>query len=116
MDNIGFIAGVTNQLNAFNYVQIIFVLISCAFLTAFGLTLLKIISSLHSDVNKIKNSVTEITTRLTKVELFVTDINKTVASIESLKGALVEISEINKNIIGISGQLMSKIDEFNKKV
>jgi t-SNARE complex subunit (syntaxin) len=92
------------------------VLISCAFLAAFGVTLLKIISALHSDVIKLKNSVTEITTRLTKVELFVTDINKTVASIESLKGVLVETSEINKNIVGISVQFMSKMDELNKNI
>ncbi len=116
MENIGFISKITSQLDAFNYVQIIFVLISCAFLTAFGIMVLKIISAIHSDVVKLKLSVTEITTRLTKVELFVTDINKTLASIEALKSALVEISEINKNIVGISGQFMTRMDEFNKTI
>lgn len=116
MENIGFISKITSQLDAFNYVQIIFVLISCAFLTAFGIMVLKIIGAIHSDVSKIKNSVAEITARVTKVELSITDLTKTATSLESLKGALVEISEINKNIVGISGQFMTRMDEFNKTI
>ncbi|HBC75088.1 MAG TPA: hypothetical protein DC017_09660 [Candidatus Wallbacteria bacterium] len=112
MDNIGFFAKITAQLDAFDYVQIIFVLISCAFLMAFGLTLLKLLSAIHSEIVKLKNSVAEITARVTKVESFVTDISKTVNSIEAVKGLLVETAEMNKNISALSGRLITQMSEL----
>ena len=112
MDNIGFFAKITAQLDAFDYVQIIFVLISCAFLMAFGLTLLKLLSTLHSEVAKIKNSVVEITSRVTRLECFVNDLTKTAASMEALKGLLVETAEMNKNISALSGRLITQMSEL----
>ena len=116
MENIGFFAKITAQLDAFNYVQIIFVLISCAFLMAFGLTLLKLLSAIHSEIVKLKNSVAEITARVTKVESFVTDISKTVNSIEAIKGLLVETAEMNKNISALSGRLITQMSELTNAI
>lgn len=112
MENIGFFAKITAQLDAFNYVQIIFVLISCVFCIAFGLTLLKLLSAIHSEIVKLKNSLAEITARVTKVESFVTDISKTVNSIEAVKGLLVETAEMNKNISALSGRLITQMSEL----
>lgn len=116
MENIGFLAKITGQLDAFDYVQIIFVLISCAFLIAFGVTLLKLLGMIHAEIGKLKNAVHEITSRVTKVESFVTDISKTVNSIEAVKGLLVETAEMNKNITALSGKLINQVSELSAAV
>lgn len=116
MENIGFFAKIIAQLDAFDYVQIVFVLITCAFLMAFGLTLLKLLSAIHSEIVKLKNSVAEITARVSKMESFVTDISKTVNSIEAVKGVLVETADMNKNISSTSNRLINQLSELTSAI
>jgi ABC-type multidrug transport system fused ATPase/permease subunit len=116
IENIGFLSKITAQLDGFNYVQIIFVLISCIFCIAFALTLLKLLSAILSEMVKLKNSLTEITSRVSKLESFVTDISKTVNSIEAVKGVLVETAEMNKNISATSGRLITQMSELTSAI
>ncbi len=67
-------------------------------------------------VNKINNSVSEITSRVTKIEGDIKDLYRTVISIESVKGALVEIAEINKNTVSGSRQITEQLININKNL
>lgn len=70
--------------------------------------------TIPNTVQKINHSVSEITARVTKIESDIIELYKTAHSIESLKGALVEIAEINKNTVTGSKQIVEQLTTLNK--
>ncbi len=72
--------------------------------------------TIPSTVNKIHNTVFEIVSRVTKIESDVKDLYRTANSIESLKSALVEIAEINKNTVSGSKQIIEQLISINKNL
>jgi len=65
--------------------------------------------TIPTNVKKINFSVSEIISRVTKIESDIVKLYKTAHSIESLKGAVVEIAEINKNSVSGSKQIIEQL-------
>lgn len=94
-------------------ILIIILSFSTIFLMYFIIFIMKMLT-IPNTVQKINYSVAEITTRVTKIEGDIVELYKTAHSIESLKGALVEIAEINKNTVLGSKQIVDQLTNLNK--
>jgi len=108
------IINLIKQLYTVDILIIIIILsFSSIFLMYFIIFIMKMLT-IPNTVQKINHSVSEITARVTKIESDIIELYKTAHSIESLKGALVEIAEINKNTVTGSKQIVEQLTTLNK--
>ncbi len=116
MTNSSFLTKLFEQMQPNDYVQLIIFLIIGGFLIIFNIVFVIKLLSIPDNVLKIKNAVNEITSRVTKIEGDIKDLYRTANSIESLKGVMVEIAEINKNTVSGSKQIIEQLISINKNL
>ncbi|HOT76097.1 MAG TPA: hypothetical protein PK467_09935 [Candidatus Wallbacteria bacterium] len=104
------------QLYFFDIVILISISIVSIFFLMYFIVFIKKLLTIPVTVNKINNNVIEIVSRVTKIESDIKDLYRTASSIESLKGALVEIAEINKNTVSGSRQIIEQLININKNL
>ncbi|HPG59938.1 MAG TPA: hypothetical protein PKW98_19120 [Candidatus Wallbacteria bacterium] len=116
MTNSSFLTKLFEQMQPNDYVQLLIFLIIGGFLIIFNIVFVIKLLSIPDNVLKIKNAVNEITSRVTKIEGDIKDLYRTANSIESLKGVMVEIAEINKNTVSGSKQIIEQLISINKNL
>lgn len=116
MLNYGFWTKLFEQMQPNDYVQMVIIFIIGVILIIVNIIFIIKLLSIPDNVFKIKNAVNEITSRVTEIEGDIKELYKTANSIESVKGALVEIAEINKNTISGSRQIIEQLVNVNKNL